>query len=838
MASTQSVKDAIVDNPYTTYGTGDALSSYINREGHPSDSIIKTGTVLQFNVGMYSALVSTRETSVPYVCSIGTLRVSPGLGYSDATVLREGDEVLFLLYGKGMGGMILAKKPTASSVDETHPEQTKSDTDSERRTHFFSNDCYRKKSQVYDNPLKDPNDISTGRYLCSRPTDLLPGETGMLNPYRCGYLFGLYSASLVGGGAQIRLFSLENRIRMVADSIIQHTLFGNRMEWHSRQYLSMERASCMYQEERLGMASKNIPAFDKADYHEDWYFTKNKKKRQTLRPRIVEQEGYFGGLSAKYFLRPDPMSGDPELPGRPRTMDEEANDPGVLRESVDPSGQYRLASAGMIGFERIGRIPVPTRIRYPWSGDAEEPKPEALKEFKHKEGKPYYRQLELADRVAYDLKNSYARLDEAKSEFHVPEEEDLADKLEDVYDKGFTDSTTVQLKKYDRRRSGIWQGEDGSVIIRDAWGSEIVMIGGNIQLSCAGNIQILPGKSALTMAGDDIVQKAQNSVDIESADKDVRVNAYKNVQVMAGVDEDHPGGITLDARGKAGPWDAKAMEGGESVASSGILLKSHDGAVVVDADMAVTRATSRVSIASGDESIDGGNGRVDISADEVTAYGKAVCMGSDDSALIAAGTTAGAVGRNILLAGDESTAIFQGNEFLIPLMWAPTDSDPANDLLEKLYPWMDYMVDPVKLLAGYTMEALDNMMFKFRSSAECGTDKSWELGSDGPFTMYQPFWSQVKPKFETLGNVKTKVFDDHDDLWDEDTGSPWPGRDAVNGKEDKEPAKYARLVGDEDSPNSPVNMSDDGLNKPRSEVKDQSPIEEVDLFDGYQIRAN
>ena len=46
-------------------------------------------------------------------------------------------------------------------------------------------------------------------------------------------------------------------------------------------------------------------------------------------------------------------------------------------------------------------------------------------------------------------------------------------------------------------------------------------------------VEILPGKSALTLAGDDIVQKSQNSIDIESADKDLRLNAFKNVQIMA-----------------------------------------------------------------------------------------------------------------------------------------------------------------------------------------------------------------------------------------------------------------------------------------------------------------
>ena len=54
---------------------------------------------------------------------------------------------------------------------------------------------------------------------------------------------------------------------------------------------------------------------------------------------------------------------------------------------------------------------------------------------------------------------------------------------------------------------------------------------------------------------------------------------------------------------------------------------------------------------------------------------------------------------------------------------------------------------------------------------------------------------------------------------------PWPGKEAV------ENGKYAKISGDE-----PVNMDGDGFNKPRTEVQDETPVEEVDIFPGYQVR--
>lgn len=807
-----------VFNPFGTFGYQDSMSSQTNYRNRPYDTeSIKIGTVEQFNVGMYSALVSTDKYT--YVCYLGAYNATTGFGYSDSIVLNEGDKVLFaVLPGLRTEGMVLAKVPTPYAKDEDHDEKVKSDSDLERRTHFFSNDCYRKKSPAYDNPLKTPTDISTGRYLCNRPTDLVPGEAGMLNPHRNGFLNNMYSTSIVGGGAHIRLFSLENKIRVVADSIVKHTLFGNDAEWHNRRYLSKERTSCIYQEERLGVKQRDTAAFTKSDYHEDGYFIKNKKKKQTLIPRILEQEGYFGGLSAKYYFRPDPDSGEI------RTMDEKVKEAGVARESVDPSGQYRLATTGMLGLERIGRIPVPVRIMYPWHKDAKTPPGETLTEFQHDEDHPYYRQLELADRVAYDLKNSYSRLDESKEEFYVPDEKDLKSKVKDVYDGNFTSSTTVKLEKYDKRRSGIWQGEDGSIILRDAWGSEIVMIGGNIQFSCAGNIEILPGKSALTLAGDDAIVKAQNSVDVESADKDVRINAFKNVQVMAGVDENNPGGIILEANGTAQPWDGKSANGGEEIRSSGILLKAHDGNVVTDTKNAVLKADRQLSLIAGDKTISGGKGKIMVSADSVQEHGKSIMLTTDNSTLML-NDSAILTGSSTIVASTDSTSIFNGTKLLIPLMWIPTGFDIANEIMENTQPVKRIMVDEEKVAMGYSSEKLEKMVFKFRSSEECGTESSWEVEGSDAFTLFEPFWVQVRTKFETLKSVNTAEFEDHKDSWPDYRGNPWPGKTAVTS------GKYAKLADDH-----PVNMDDDGFNKARKEVQDTSPVTEVDLFPGYLIR--
>lgn len=812
------IGSALIEGPTNALGQGDFNNAKLYGSNQPKlDSQIRLGVVRQFNVGMYSALVS--DGQYLYVCFVGSFNVTPGLGYSDAAVLREGDEVFFVIADrKSAQGMILARRPTLFNRDTTHSPKVQHPTDLERRTHFFSNETYRHEVQPYILPLTTKTDTSSKVFTSVRPTDLVPGDCATMNQHHCGFFGGPFSFTVSGGRAQIRFFALENRIRVVADSIIQYLFAGNMMSGHNRRYISEERSSCLYQEERFGLKSKEQPVVkvlgeDAETYHKKFYFTENKKKKQTLRQRFLEHLGWYGGLIARYCLRPDPD--DPDV----RTLETEAKDAGVSRETIDPSGQYRFAATGMIGTERIGRIPVPVRHKHIWEKDVKEPEAKKLEEFKHDESHPFYRQLEHADRVAYDLKNSYARYEEKDSGFTVPEEKDLKNKLKDIYDPGFTESKTVKLEKYDKRRSGVWQGEDGSIIIRDAWGSEVVMIGGNIQFSCAGNIETLPGKTALTLAGDDIIHKAQNSVDIHAAEHDVHIDGKRNVQVMAGTDT-QPGGVTIEARGTAYPWETQE---GESTQSRGIVLKSAEkgGKIVTDAENLVLKSKEYTALVST-------KGDVYVSSlkKSIYAQGKDVILANDQAAVGFFGGTAFSVGETAITAGTSSALLVSGGKYPVPIMWVDVE-DPAEPIISGCSSIVELLKDDEKVSRGYSDDKLEKMYFHFRSSQECGTTKAWEIDGGDKFTLFEPFWVQVSMKFETLkGKVQQKTFEDCQFWEGSERGVPWPGDKASS-------AKYAQISGQ-----SPKNMDDEGFNKARKEVSDNTPVEEENLVGGYIIQQS
>ena len=420
------------------------------------------------------------------------------------------------------------------------------------------------------------------------------------------------------------------------------------------------------------------------------------------------------------------------------------------------------------------------------------------------------------DRQAYDLKNQYARVDgqgTQNPDYYVPQEEDLSP-LADKYDSQFTNSETVKLNKFDDRHAGIYIGEDGSIILRDAWGSEIVMLGGNITLSCAGNIMVLPGKSQLTIAGDDIVQKAQNSVDIHASKHDVRLSATRNMEILGGGDEtQHSGGVIIESRGKgAGAWDGE--EKGESAMASGITLRTNKQAIVIDGQYLIARSRKNTRILSGDKELDG---EIGIGAKYIRSRAKMIISTTKNSGMFLGESSAALTGKSVLVEGHSSAALISGGKYPVPIMWEPVNvnldlSNSTEDLAKEK-----------KASIGFSYEELKKMIFGFRSSQECGTTKAWAIGGNGPFKMYEPAWIEVMTIYKTLkNNIQTEAYKE-DAEWE--NGKPWPGKDAEDN------AKYVQLMG-----NKPANLSADGYNNSRKAVQANSKIEEKDLKDYYLIR--
>ena len=179
---------------------------------------------------------------------------------------------------------------------------------------------------------------------------------------------------------------------------------------------------------------------------------------------------------------------------------------------------------------------------------------------------------------------------------------------------------------------------------------------------------------------------------------------------------------------------------------------------------------------------------------------------------------AGSIGLN----AERGFGITRGDKTPV-LMW----SDVEN-VAERLLPILDRETEDLSTekdaSAGFNKETLDKMIFGFRKSVECRTERSWVIGGSGDFKMYEPAWLQVMKVFETLmdGKVEAKTYKE-DAKWS--NGRPFPGENAENS------GLYVELP-----ETGPQNLAKGGMNVPRHMVKSKSAIRKVPLKDGYKVR--
>lgn len=75
---------------------------------------------------------------------------------------------------------------------------------------------------------------------------------------------------------------------------------------------------------------------------------------------------------------------------------------------------------------------------------------------------------------------------------------------------------------------------DGTIVIAGPNGEEIRMVGGSIEISCPGDIQLRPGRNLISLAGRSTCLRSKEDIDIASTNADVRIKAEKDTLILAG----------------------------------------------------------------------------------------------------------------------------------------------------------------------------------------------------------------------------------------------------------------------------------------------------------------
>lgn len=158
--------------------------------------------------------------------------------------------------------------------------------------------------------------------------------------------------------------------------------------------------------------------------------------------------------------------------------------------------------------------------------------------------------------------------------------------------------------------------EDGGVVIGDGYGAEIRMTAGCVTISAPGDVWLKGGRDVHTWAGNDAIIKANQSIDISSTKKHIRVKAERNLMLFGGNEDATSdvggggrGGVLIESRSEKTTYDFEKC--GDQVDFGGIVLRSPKSNVVTMAKNIYLR-TGGGEVEKGTITIDAAKGEEDI----------------------------------------------------------------------------------------------------------------------------------------------------------------------------------------------------------------------------------
>lgn len=357
---------------------------------------------------------------------------------------------------------------------------------------------------------------------------------------------------------------------------------------------------------------------------------------QTLHQEYSDQDVQFSKPYGKYDLPEEQLDRQPinrfttyggyigqgwhqqmMVPGRDsgfnRYQDKDIPDQGVWEQFVALDGSYVMRSAKSVTIGKRLLIPVPKEIELPedkQGDDKEEDNYKFSGKFgggtEHKVGDVLVegddahllKVAAVLDLMAHEYNwKGLHPFHYHERDFKTFQESELLNqkggfsRVQDVVNFGelasrmyLTPPTARSMKVDDRygdveyfqRESFIKLLDDGGVVIGDGYGAQITMTGGHIRLDCPGDVQLFPGRNIVALGGDDIILRAQNSVDVTAGNKDIRIKAENNMQLLSANSGSGTMLIETKAQGFSGDFQNKV---GEEVSGAGIMLRAKNGGI-------------------------------------------------------------------------------------------------------------------------------------------------------------------------------------------------------------------------------------------------------------------
>lgn len=514
--------------------------------------------------------------------------------------------------------------------------------------------------------------------------------------------------------------------------------------------------------------------------------------------RHREYGGYLGqGFRRELVIPPQ----DKQSPNR-RSEDQQPI--GVFLEQLGLDGSYVLASAHSISIVKRGMIPVAIQLKEP-----EDPQGDTAEDYKasgqtgegpeHRINNPEFSGDDAHVAEVMALADIQAHLFQWKGphpfDYHEKDwkvEEPSADQnfqklvtasaFSELTSKTFIPAQpSVKLSPdhrygespYYETSSGIFQLPNGGLVIRGAWGEEISLVGGNVLISCPGNVFTMPGRSAVTLAGDDAIIRAKKSIDLSATENDLRLKAKKNLEILAGAGGGQ-GRLLIENQAQQDTHQYKDKVG-EDVEGSGIILKATNSKLI-SWTAGVYMRTGGGDVQDGDIVIDASKGERSIrtlsdrfyrhiktqAADSFpVGQTKTVVNSQDaqgfriDSQILAKGglyvTEGGMLVRGdvLVLGGHIATERARTNNYLVGGLDPGTEAQRANDQALKQ---TEKTLSNLRKQLGDDFK--DQVKKEYHDDQKIGNDEfqrqtafSWrnekQYGTQSGFSLPEPWWQQL-----------------------------------------------------------------------------------------------
>ena len=761
----------------STYSMNPTMNRVVTPMGSTGSATVAFGRILRVGAGTYDCMVLIGNRMIG--CSFAGTMVSHTFGHSFAALPVEGSSAVVVIpeYDETQG-IVIAIFPFGNWALDNTPIKMKS----QRLDPYEPKHGYEAVS-AYRTPIEDPDYEFKLNSSSNRPMDIIPGEFAILNEHRVGVRLGTFSSEIRGGGAFVRAERLDDEIRIGSLAFTMWTALDCFRSFNDCGLISGELKECSFQGERLGFTGLQLPDEDSAG--------------EESHPRVKEFRGYLGNQRGTFFLRP-------ETPDKPEE--------GVASSHISQSGKMLTRSASGISLELYDRIPIPKRVKEYW-----DPKEKDKCELNPREpfdfgDNPHTVAMKAYDSIAWNQKNDYMSFDDYGDDFETPQEEDLKSPEDPDRDpQGSTDS----LSRNKHRRAGLHIMPDGSVIIRDAWGSELVLSGGNVYINTCGNIISMAHNDTVFLSGNSTVMKARDgAVTAASSNGVVEVHGGKHVTIVGGADGKAEGGVLIEALGSSSGTMSKESLGLKSMVN-GVVIKSMKSDIAVEGKNIIGLGEENIRVATGKDG-DKRKGNIYVSTDQVFTSTQKGAYTIADNGVFHIGNNGimGISEKSLTLLSKKTAIIVQNSKYLGVPQWIPVDkiSETIDDILDNIGNTNDTLQSD-KILRPYDWKSFkDDILAVMGSSDDYRTATGIEpYNPAASFTIYQPSWEWLRDKYPELISVVPEKWDEKEYRVNE--SNSWPGKKAM------EDGKFVVL---KENPN----LNSEGYSKPREDLEDSCETEE------------